>query len=351
MIKVEIKKLENSEVEITGAIPAEIFDTHREQAIKNLGENIELQGFRKGHVPEDILEKHLGEPAILEEMAEITIGKEYKNIVRDNDLNPISRPNIAITKVAMGNPLEFKATITVMPQIVVGDYKKIAKEVYAKDEEVTVSEQELEETLTEIRTMHAKQAEQTKKKDSDVKKGEGEEEKPELPELNDEFVKGLGDFKDVADFKKKLKENIRSEKEQKEVDKKRINMMEKILNDSKVELPRVIIDAELNKMIAQFRSDVEKMGMSFEDYIKNSKKTEEDIRKEFEKEAKKKASFQLILNKISTEEKLIADKKEVAAQVATLMKQYPKAQEENVRVYVESNLLNQKVFDFLEEQK
>ena len=349
MKKVDIKKLENSEIEIVGVIPADLFDKNREQAIKNLGQNVELQGFRKGHVPEKVLEKHIGEHSILEEMAEITIGKEYKNIIIENKLDPISRPDVAITKMAVGNPLEFKIKVTVMPEVKLGDYKKAAKEAYSKEVKVTVDDKDVENTIEEIRKMHAANPLPQEEKPTEEEKADKKEVK--LPEFNDDFVKTLGDFKDVSDFKKKLKENIQQEKERKESDKKRIEMMEKIISESKIDIPNIIVEAELNKMLAQFRTDVERMGMKFEDYLKSSKKNEEEIRKDFEKEAEKKAKIQLALNKIAVEEKLTVDHQEVHKQVEALAKQYPDASKEQLHVYVESTLTNQKTLEFLEKQK
>ena len=372
---VEIKKLENSEIEIIGEIPAELFDKNREQAIKNIGKNIELPGFRKGHVPEATLAKHIGEQAIMEEMAEITIGKEYKNIIIENKLDPISRPEVGITKIAAGNPLGFTIKVAVMPNIEVGDYKKISKEVYAKQEKIEVNDKEVDDTVAEIRKSYAQSAvankpgeknEKTKPSSAEssdevkpadakssgvTKPGEKKEKTPELPEFNDEFVKTLGNFKNVAEFKNKLKENILLEKEKKESDKKRLEMMEKIISDSKIDLPRVIIQAEQDKMLAQLKSDIERMGMKFEDYMKQIKKTNEELRKDIEKEAEKRAKIQLLLNKIGIEEKITAPKDKVDEQVEALLKQYPDAEKERVQIYVETNIVNQKIFEFLEGKK
>jgi FKBP-type peptidyl-prolyl cis-trans isomerase (trigger factor) len=347
MANVTIKELDHSEVEIEGSIEAELFDKNRAQAIKNLGANIELQGFRKGHVPENVLEKHLGEHAILQEMAEITIGKEYKNIIVDNKLNPISRPDVVITKMAMSNPLEFKVKVAIMPTITLGDYKKAAKTVYEKQDEVVVTDTEVEETIGEIQRMYAG-GQPKPQEDTGAKEDGGTQEEPAPKELDDEFVQGLGDFKDVADFKAKLKENILLEKKHKAADKKRSELLEKIAAETKVDLPHIIIEAEQNKMLAQFKGDVERAGMTFEAYLTQAKKTEEEILNEFEKEAEKRARFQLSLNQIAVDENIKADHDEVHKQVDLLMKQYPDADKQSVHVYVESNLTNQKVFEFLE---
>jgi len=365
-VSVKIKKLEHSEVEITGEISAELFDKSRTQAVKNLSKNVELPGFRKGHVPENILKTHLSEKTILEEMAEITISAEYRNIIIENSLEPIGRPEINITKMAPGNPLAFIMKVAVLPELILADYKKIAVELYSKkqqEEKIEVADKEVEDAILEIRkrsVIHNKKEEavaqgdsvgQEKKEKTKEDVSEKKSNEPELPEFDDVFVKQFGDFKDVADFTDKLKQNILLEKQQKESDKKRLEMLEKIISSSQIDLPRVIIEAELDKMVAQMKTDIERAGMKFDEYIKHLKKTEGDIRKEAEKEAEKRAKIQLIINKIGVEEKITAPEKMVEEQTQALLKQYPEADKERVKVYVGTLIINQKVFEFLETQK
>ena len=368
-ISAEIKKLEHSEIEITGEIPAELFDKNRAQAIKNLNKEVELPGFRKGHVPENILKTHIREKVILEEMAEITIGVEYRNIITENSLEPIGRPEVHITKMALGNPLAFIIKVAVLPEIVLADYKKIAKEIYSKEskeEKIKVTDKEVNDAILEIRkrsVTYNKKEDGTSQENNEQEKQKGLKEKlsetkskkpelkPELPEFDDVFVKQFGDFKGVADFTNKLKQNILLEKQQKESDKKRLEMLEKIISSSQIDLPRIIIEAELNKIIAQMKTDIERMGIKFDDYIKHLKKTEGDIKKETEKEAEKRAKVQLILNKIGIEENITVPEKTIEKQTEELFKQYPEADKERVRVYVEAITTNQKVFEFLETLK
>ena len=125
----EVKKGLNSTVEIKGEIEASVFEQARPEAIKHLSEKVNIDGFRKGHVPENVLEKHVGEIAILEEMAHITISKNYGKILLENKIDAIGYPNIQITKLAKGNPLGFTITVAVVPEMTLPDYKKIAKEI------------------------------------------------------------------------------------------------------------------------------------------------------------------------------------------------------------------------------
>ena len=68
-----VEKLDGSQVKITGELPYAELESERNAALVALGKNVEIDGFRKGHVPTKVLEKHLGEMAILAEMAERAI--------------------------------------------------------------------------------------------------------------------------------------------------------------------------------------------------------------------------------------------------------------------------------------
>ena len=123
----EIKLLPNSEVEIIGEISAEIFMSGRNKAIKEFSEKVEMDGFRKGKIPEDILIKNLGMQVVLEKMAVIALEKEYPKIINEHKIRAIGRPEITLTKLAENNPLGFKVTTSILPKITLPDYKKIAR--------------------------------------------------------------------------------------------------------------------------------------------------------------------------------------------------------------------------------
>ena len=349
-IKVEINNLDNSEVEIKGTIPKDVFESYRKKAVKNLSSNIKIQGFRKGHVPEKVLSKKIGASAILDEMAELVLQAEYPNIIIENKINAIGKPIVSITKIAENNPLEFKIQTAIMPEVELPNYKDISKKVLSKKESVDVTEKEVEDTILEIRKIRAKtQAPQTNK-DGDGGENNNTVDNKDLPEIDDEFVKTLGEFKDLKDFKEKLKKNLLTEKQKKVKDKKKAEIMEELIKSSKISLPNIMVDGELDKMIAQFKDDVMRAGGTFEEYLKHIKKTEEDVRNEWRTDAEKRAKSQLILNKIAAEEKIIAPKEEVDTQVKHLMEHYKDADLQRVKIYAETVLTNEKVFEFLEKQ-
>ncbi len=358
-MQIKINKLPKSEVEIEGVLEAEAFEAYFNKALKKIGENIELDGFRKGKVPEKILLEKVPEIKILEEMAELALGEHYPKIIEDEKLDVISRPEISITKLARKNPLEFKIKTTLMPEVKLPDYKKISQKIITgiteKEKDVTVSEKEIEDTIMDIRKSRAPKvhmAEPHTHEDGTLHTPTEEELKEvELPEFNDEFVQKLGPFKDVADFNEKLKVNMKLEKENQLKEKTRLKIVEKIIDGAEIDLPEVLVEVELDKILYRMESDISQMGLKFEDYLKHLNKTVEDLRKEFRGDAEKKAKLSLVLHKISEVEKIEPDPEQVANEVAMILEHYKEADPERARMHAENVLTNEKIFQFLENQK
>lgn len=339
---IEIKKLENSELEITGELPMEAIEAERQISIKTVSETVAIDGFRKGHIPEKILIENIGEMALLEEMAERALKKAYPDIIKQHEIDAIGRPLISITKLAKGNPLGFKIKTAVTPEIILPDYKKIAKEKTEKKEDISVTDDEVEKVVAEILKSRAD------KKNQELKENVKEE---KLPELTDTFVKTLGDFKNVADFKQKLRENITHEKEAQRQSKRRMTIAETIIEKSAIPLPRLFVDVELEKMLAQFKGDISRMGLKFDEYLKHIKKTEEDLLKEWVPDAEKRSKFQLVLNEIARREHVLVPNADIEKEIAHIMEHYKDADRESARVYVETILKNELVFKLLEKEE
>ena len=104
-MNINIKKLPKSEVEIEGEIEVEIFESYFEKALKKIGENIELPGFRKGKAPKNVLLSNVKEIQILEEMAEMALGEHYPKIIKKEKIEAIGRPEIYIIKLARNNQI------------------------------------------------------------------------------------------------------------------------------------------------------------------------------------------------------------------------------------------------------
>lgn len=345
-----ITKLEKSRVEIKAAIPAEKFESYRAKALERIGKAVKIDGFRPGHVPGNVVEKHVGDQGILDEMAQIAIMDAYPAILAEAKIDAIGRPEIALTKIAAGNDLEFTVTTAVLPTVKLADYKKIAKASAGADENVAVDEADVESAIKELRQMraHHEMHEKGIEHDNHDHTAVADE---HLPELTDDFVKTLGKFDGIEDFKTKLRENLLKEKQARETEKKRIAMIDGIIDGSEIDLPDMLVDFEIDKMMQQFIHDISMMGMTMDDYLKRIEKTEADMKKDWYENAVKRAKMQLILDEIADKEKIAPSDDEVQAEVEKILEMYKDQRdisEDRVRTYVVQIMTNSKVFDFLE---
>ncbi|OIP65268.1 hypothetical protein AUK15_02200 [Candidatus Nomurabacteria bacterium CG2_30_43_9] len=335
-IKTTLKEISESSIEIICEVSAELFEKERPIALKKVGEEISLPGFRKGHVPESMISQKFGDAFILEEMANIAMDRAYSEVLTRHKIHAIAMPEVKVTKLAKGNPFEFTLTFQVMPEIKLPDYKKIAKEVMSGEEKMDVTDEEVEKALEELRRQFA------------TKDAEGRE---VLPEVTDELAQKFGPFAKVEEFKTKIKESIAHEKTTRAREKKRMQTMEKIAEGITAKLPQTLIDGELERMVGQFKHDVEQMGMKFEDYLATTKKTIEEMRKEWTADAEKRAKVQIAIREISLVEKIEVLKEDLDRESKFFMEKYKDAEPASVRMHLEMMLINEKVFQFLETQK
>lgn len=315
----KITKLPKSMVEIIGSVKESVFSSFRDKAIQNINNSLTIDGFRKGKIPEKVLISKVGEMAVLEEMAELAISKVYPEIIIDNKIDAIGRPDISITKIAANNPLEFKIITTVIPEIKIADYKTISKKEMSKPQEIVeISDKEVEDAIKKIIESHTDHT---------------------------------GHDHESDDFKKRVREALLQDKKYQAQEKRRIALSDAILEASSAEIPELLINSEIQRIEAQFSDDVKRMGVTIEEYLKHAKKTIEDLRQDWRPHAEKKAKLQLILNNIVKLENLSVDSKEIEEEVKHILAHYKDADKELAYTYAETVLTNEKVYQFLEGMK
>ena len=363
-MKIEKKDLPKGLVEFTIVVDTEEFETYHSKAFTIVQQAVEVDGFRKGNAPEDLVVKKYGDMVILEEMANLALRAAYVKAIEEHKINPISDPQVTITKIAKGNPLELSITVPVMPEITLPSYKKIAKDVVNDGEKIEVSDKDIENVLEELRKgrstqhthehVHGDDCDHSHEDEEVIEEGGKMEEvkESELPALDDTFAQSFGgDFKTLVDLKTKVGENLKLEKEQKLREKRRSAIMEKLVAETKADLPEVMIEGELNNMLVQMRGDITRFGGTWEEYLTHAKKTEDEIKADWKDDAHKRAMSQLILHKIGQAEKLVATEEEVEVELVRLLATVQDADEERAKAYLYQALTNDKVLKFLEESK
>ena len=139
-MKVTAANGENQQVTLTIEVEATEVAKAQERACKRLANRVNIPGFRKGKAPQRIVESHLGKEYVLQEAFDSFLGPQsLDEAFKEQNIVPVTRPEVEIETLEEGKDLVFKATVTPRPEVTLGEYKglhieKVVDEV--KDEDV-----------------------------------------------------------------------------------------------------------------------------------------------------------------------------------------------------------------------
>lgn len=139
------EKKEGNEGLLQVTVPAEEVDKALDQAFKKVVKQINVPGFRKGKVPRPIFEQRFGVEALYQDAVDILLPKAYSNAVEEAGINPVDQPEIEVTQIEKGKEFKFDTTVTVEPEVELGDYKGL--EIEKQDTELT--DEEVETTINQ----------------------------------------------------------------------------------------------------------------------------------------------------------------------------------------------------------
>lgn len=179
----------------------------------------------------------------------------------------------------------------------------------------------------------------------------------QLPEMNDELAKSLGKFDNLQKLRENIKEGLMQEKEVMEKQRIRIEIIEKIAENSKMEIPEVLVEKELGNMVNEFKMNVDQFGMDFETYLTQIKATAEELKKGWREQAEKRVKIGLCLKAIANKEKIVPTTQEVEEKMNQELMRYPDMEKVKkdidlvaLKEYTENILINEKVFELIESE-
>ena len=106
-MKATVNPVDQHVVTLTIEVPAAEVDKGIKQAVKRIAGQVNIPGFRKGHAPRRILEMNFGKEAIMEEAFEVLASQNYTAALRENDIVPVSEPEIEREQFEEGKDLIF----------------------------------------------------------------------------------------------------------------------------------------------------------------------------------------------------------------------------------------------------
>lgn len=138
-MSLQVEKLEKNMAKLTIEASAEEFDKAIQKAYHKNKNKINIQGFRRGKAPLELIEKMYGPEIFYEDAANEIIPAAYEKAAEESGLEIVSRPEINVVQIEKGKPFIFTAEVAVKPEVTLGEYKGIEvekKEITVTDEEV-----------------------------------------------------------------------------------------------------------------------------------------------------------------------------------------------------------------------
>ena len=148
-MKSAVENLNPTRVKLTVEVPFEELKPSLDAAYETIGSQIQVPGFRKGHVPARVIDQRVGRGAVLQEAVNEALPQFYGQAVEENNVRPIGQPEVDVTEVPAeaGQELKFTVEVDVRPEITLPDYASIKHEV----DTVEVSDEDIDERLTSLR--------------------------------------------------------------------------------------------------------------------------------------------------------------------------------------------------------
>ena len=271
-MKTEVKKIDANKREVNIEVSGDIVKNKFEDVFKKIAQNAKVPGFRPGHVPRDILEKHYSSAAHEQVLKEL-IPDIYNQAVEKEGLDVIELPQISEVKLDRMR-LSFMASVEVSPQIAIKNYKGI-KVVY---KQITVTEDALKRHLDALK------------------------ESRKIDTLDDNFAKSLG-YPGLTELKEALKAQSYIQEENQQRQKLENEIVENLTKDLEFKLPQSMVDRQLQDLVRHTKVDLAMKGLPRE----KIEEKESELTKNLEPEARRQVKVYLILAEIAKKENIPLD--------------------------------------------
>lgn len=150
-MKTNVKKISDSRIELTVTLDANDLKPAREKALEKLAKTLVVEGFRKGKVPKEIAAKFIPENDLNAETIDFAVRSTVIEAFRKAEKSPLVLPNVDVTKYVPGEMAEYTATADIVPEVKLGDFKKLG----VKKPEMKVDEKDVKQVIENIVTSFA----------------------------------------------------------------------------------------------------------------------------------------------------------------------------------------------------
>ncbi|MDO8570988.1 MAG: trigger factor [Candidatus Daviesbacteria bacterium] len=360
MITKNILKQPKSIVEVSITVPWSDLQSKWDETLQKLSADLEISGFRKGQAPLPMVEQNLGSK-LQDEFLKTVMPQFLVESLQGSTIVPIDYPKYQLVSFAKGADLSFKAQITEKPEIKIGDYKTIKA---VKPAVKIITDEDVNKLVDDLfkrwkaKSSYAKASADKQSPDQSGQSPQAEgsmsfnqpqpvtQPSGDIPD--DNFAKAVGALS-LTDLKTKIKADLENEaKYNNELDYEEA-ILQEVEKITIVELPDILVDDELNRMLVSLQRRVADMGLLLEDYLKGQNKTLESLKAEWKVQAEKNVRMELGLSEVAKSEKVDVTDIDVQAEIDKIQDAKMKAQFEaqEPRLHLKHSLRQIKTLDLL----
>ena len=357
-MKYKVKNAGDFERQLDLKVDFQDLEQYKNEAINKISKNLNIKGFRPGKIPANIVTREVGEDAINEEAIEMYLPENLFTILKDEEINPATRPVIKKIEKKDKN-YEIEVLITLWPVLL--KLPKLDQEVEV--ESIKPTDEEMNDQIDRVRSQFA----EVSKVDRSLDNGDyglvnisgnknGEEVKdfvyndylyevgtnmltqqldskligvspgaivkfndniPQLqledveitvlvkevrekilPEFTDEWVSDTTEFDDIKHLRKELEKNIEMIKKRQVASQYQAELTNKLIEDAKIDLPEQLVIAEMDSILQNFIAELAQNNIKMEDYFQVTGLTEEALRDDLNKQATRNLTMVVILDKV-----------------------------------------------------
>ena len=371
----KVENLENSMAKITIEVSPEAFEEGMKKSYNKNKNKIALPGFRKGKAPRKLIEKEYGPEVFYEDAANFVIPDAYEEAAKESGLEIVSRPDIDVEKIGNGEAFVFTATVAVKPDVKImaadvnaelakvqeqnartvnvedraikkDDIAVIDFEGFVDDEpfdggkgtdySLTIGSHSFIDTfedqligknkgdkvdvnVTFPETYHV---EELKGKPALFKVEIKDIKMKELPKLDDEFASEVSEFETLKEYKASVKKTLTERRKNQVKAEKEDKIISQVVENSKIELPKPMVDEQINQMINEFASRLQQQGLSIEQYIQMTGMQPQMMMEQMRPEAETRIRTRLVLEAVAAAEGIKATAKDIDKEIEKMAEMY-----------------------------
>ena len=290
MISHKIKKLPRNSTQIDVTVPWKDIQEEYKKTFELVKAEFEMKGYRKGKVPTELAEKNIPHDAVYEQMIRAFMPKIYEQLIKEENLKPIISPRIDLKKAKENEDWEIEFKLAEKPEIKLKKYKEAIKKAKSEVKPVDIWVPGKDKT-------QSPEQEQKAKADNDQRV------------LN--------------------------------------SVLNALLNEVECEVSDLVIEEELNQRLSRLVDDIQKLGLTTDQYLKSKNLTMDGLKKQYTKELEEMYKMEFVLMAIADEEKISIEQADLDKLFTSISDPKEKIEAQKNAYFYASILRKQKTLDYL----